>query len=81
MTMSTFRGPMRQTDEISGFKSNKSSSRGPKQADYLASIAKVNNPNVGPGSYDPIFKPKLSTTINTDWSRQPTRFKDQANET
>ena len=74
MTMSTFVAgvdQMQNTEQTSGFRF-----KGPKKHDYLASIEKANNPNVGPGSYDPM-KPKLQTTMNTDWSRQPGRFKNE----
>ena len=40
---------------------------------------KTNNPNIGPGTYDPIFKPKLDSTINTDWARGSERFKSPQN--
>ena len=56
-----------QTDRNSGFKSK----GGPRVSDYLVAMEKGNNPNVGPGSYDPIVKPKLNATVTTDWSRQP----------
>lgn len=67
MTMNTtFRTGegLSHTEGPNGFKF-----KGPRQSDYLATIEKGNNPNVGPGSYDPV-KPKLSTAITqSDWSR------------
>ena len=41
---------------------------GPRVPDYLKAIAKSNNLKVGPGSYDPVNKPKLNTINTTDWS-------------
>ena len=49
--------------------------RGPRQSEYISMVEKTTNPNVGPGSYDPIFKPKLDSTINTDWARGSERFR------
>ena len=40
---------------------------------------KTTNPNVGPGSYDPVIKAKLDSTINTDWARGSERFKSPPN--
>jgi len=49
---------MRETDKLSPFAQNVA-----RQSDYLKTIEKGNNPNVGPGSYDPIVKPKLQATL------------------
>ena len=38
-------------------------------------MEKTTNPNVGPGTYDPVLKPKLNSTINTDWARGSERFR------
>ena len=58
MTMTTFQNShdLNKTNEPSN---NGFTMKGPRQSDYLTTIEKGNNPNVGPGSYDPIFKPKL----------------------
>jgi len=63
MTMTTFHqtsmnAVMRETDKLSPFAQNVA-----RQSDYLKTIEKGNNPNVGPGSYDPIVKPKLQATL------------------
>ena len=50
--------------------------QGTRKVDYLTSIEKANNPNVGPGSYDP-SKPWLQAASNTDWSLGPERFRDE----
>ena len=49
---------------------------GPRPSDYMTIVEKANNPNVGPGSYDPA-KPRMAATKNTDWSLQPSRFKEE----
>lgn len=49
--------------------------KGPRQSEYLSVVEKSTNPNVGPGSYDPVVKPKLNQTINTDWARGSERFR------
>jgi hypothetical protein len=48
---------------------------GIRKSDYLAKLEKSLNPNVGPGSYDPVLVPKLNSTNTQDWSRGPERFK------
>lgn len=77
MTMTTaFHTHTQSIDESaknSGYKQ-----QGPRKVDYLTTIEKANNPNVGPGSYD-TSKPMLHATKNTDWSLQPERFKEQFN--
>ena len=74
MTMTTLpdtkRDLIRETENQSGF----SRPLGTRKVEYLKSIEKANNPNVGPGSYDP-SKPKMQATSNTDWSLGPERFK------
>ena len=44
-------------------------------------MEKTTNPNVGPGSYNPVLKPKLNATINTDWARGSERFKSVTTKT
>ena len=72
MTMTTLQNTRRdisQNDTQSGF----TRPTGTRKVDYLTTIEKANNPNVGPGSYDP-SKHKLHMTGNTDWSLGAERF-------
>ena len=47
-----------------------------RKSDYLALLEKSLNPNVGPGSYNPIH---LKTTVGStvDWSKGTERFKEK----
>ena len=47
----------------------------PKRGSYLTQIEKANNPNVGPGSYNPVVQPKAKITQNPIWQKAPERFK------
>ena len=61
MMTTSYQSDPYDTHRTSGFM------KGPRQSEYLAVMEKSQNPNVGPGSYDPVLKPKLNSTINTDW--------------
>ena len=53
----------------------KSFIKGPRQSEYLSVVEKATNPNVGPGSYNPVVQPKMNQTINTEWARGSERFR------
>ena len=53
--------------------------KGTRQSEHIMVAEKTTNPNVGPGSYDPVIKAKLDSTINTDWARGSERFKSPPN--
>ena len=69
MMTTTYQSDPYDTHRTGGFM------KGPRQSEYLALMEKTTNPNVGPGSYDPVLKPKLNSTINTDWARGSERFR------
>ena len=46
-----------------------------RKTSYMKQIEKSNNPNIGPGSYDPIHAPKTNTLNKPIWSKAPERFK------
>ena len=77
MTMTTTFRPDAPAADLSQTALNSGFSKiEPRKSDYMIAVEKANNPNVGPGSYDPTFKANFSTTHNTDWSRAPPRFKE-----
>ena len=41
----------------------------------MKQIEKANNPNLGPGSYDPVLAPKTNTLNKPIWDKAPERFK------
>ena len=69
MMTTSYQSDPYDTQRTSGFM------KGPRQSEYLALMEKTTNPNVGPGTYDPVLKPKLDSTVTTDWARGSERFR------